>query len=328
MDGFLTITNRALAFHDLTPNSQPQLKAYDWAYTAKTLSVSDPKTYAGTIAAGGSALIFDGTRATTLDGTSAFSVALSPLDAGTRYRFTWTGGTNPTLRTDRALTLSTQAVTVAVNADSTVNVTLGGGTFAGVVAGDTVFIPGLSTGDSATVFSEVNVGFWVVLAVVSSTNLQLARAPGNGFSATGETVTLASDAQLQAFSAAGVQPGDSVQISASFSPVTLRTYIVDEVTSTWFEVISTAPIATESGKLPGAAGLVFYTDGVRFLHVEADQDTVVQLDGDTGETLRLSPIQAGDPKQAGWLEKFGASHKLVLVNKSSVPLNFIALSAR
>lgn len=331
MNGFLTITNRALAFHDSEATSQPGMKAYDWTMGGagiKSLSVADPKTYGGTIAASATETVFDGTRTTSLDGTTAFASTLSTLDAGSRYRFTWTGGTNPTLRTDRGLTLATQSATFAVNTDSTVNLTIGGGTFGTTVAGDIIFIPGVTTGDAASVFSELNVGFWSVLAVISTTNLQLARLPGESFSATGETVTVASNAQLQAFSAAGVQVGDNVRISAGFSTATRRTYSVDRVTSTWFEVLSTAPIAAETGKLPGAAGMVFYTDAKRFFHLEVDQFCVVRFNSDTSDNNELEPIQAGDKKQPGWEEKFGPTFKLVIVNKATVPLNYVAFSAR
>ena len=162
MQGFLTITDRALAYIDASATGNPQLRAFDWALSIKNLSVSDPRTMAGSIAAGASATVFDGSRATTLDGTTAFDSSLSSLDAGTRYRFTWTAGTDPTLRTDRALTLSASNVTVAVNANSTMNLSIDAGAFTGVVAGDIVFIPGVGTGDSASVFSESNTGFWTV----------------------------------------------------------------------------------------------------------------------------------------------------------------------
>lgn len=331
MNGFLTITSRALAFLDASATSNPQLKAFDWALGAggiRSLSVVDPKTFAGSIAAGASATVFDGTRSTTIDGTSAFTSTLSALDAGSRYRFTWVGGTNPTLRTDRGLTLNAQNLTVVVNADLTVNLSTGGGTFGTVVAGDTVFVPHTTTGDAANVFSTSNAGFWTVLAVISPTNLQLGRPTGDSFEATGETVLLVSNSQLQAFSAAGVQVGDNVTISAGFAATSRRTYTVDRLTANWFEVISSDSIAAESSKLPGATGLVFYTDAKRFLHLEVDQEGIAQLDGDTGETLRLSPIQAGDSKQPGWFEKFGPTHKLVVVNKSTATLNYIAFSAR
>ena len=304
------------------------MRNFDWALSIKSLSVTDPKSFSGSLIAGASVTVFDGTRSTTLDGTTAFDVSLSPMDAGTRYRFTFSAGTDPSLRTDRTLSLSGQAVTVTLNANASVNMTLGGGAFTGVVVGDTIFIPGPSTGDSTTVFGPANEGVWTVLAVVSATNLQLSRFAGESFSATGEIVTLGSNAQLRAFSSAGVQVGDNVTVSAAFAAATLSTYVVDRVTSTWFEVLSSAVLPAETNKTPTATGMVFYTDGKRFVHLEATQEAVVRFDGSTDDTLRLSPVQAGDRKQPGWVEKFGACHKLVLVNKSAATLDYVAHTAR
>lgn len=329
MQGKLTIANKCLSFMDAEASSQPLQKSFDWSLNIKAVSFSDPKTFAGSIAAGDQVVVFDGTRTTTIDGTSAFASSLSSLDAGSRYRFTWTGGTNPGLRADRGLTLSGQTVTVVLNADQTVNFQLGGGTFGATVAGDTIYIPGANTGDAApTPFSATNTGFWTVIAVLGATNIQATRLAGASFTATGEVIPVTANSQFQSFTAAGVQLGDSVTISAGFAPASRRTYTIDRVTSTWFEVLSTTPIAAESGKLPGAAGMVVYTDAKRFVHLEADQESVAQFNGDTGVTGTMSPVQPGDKTQPGWIEKMGAAFKLVVVNKSSVSLNFICHTAR
>lgn len=329
MQGKLNIASKYVSFMDTEATSQPQLKAFDWSLNIKAASFADPKTYAGAIPAGSSAVIYDGTRATTIDGTTAFASSLSTLDSGSRYRFTWTGGTNPGLRTDRGLTLSGQNLTVAINADQTANFQLGGGTFGTTAVGDTIYIPGANTGDAApTPISATNTGFWTVIAVLGATNIQVTRLDGESFTATGETVLLTANTQFQAFSATGVQIGDSVRISAGFAQASRKTYTVDRVTSTWFEVISTTPIAAESGKLPGAAGMSFFTDAKRFVHVEADQEAVAQFDSDTGETGTMSPVQAGDKTQPGWREAMGTSYKLTILNKSGVTLNYICLTAR
>lgn len=329
MQAKLTIANKFMAFMDAEATSQPQLKAFDWALSIKAATVNDPKMYAGSIPAGSSQIIFDGQRSTSIDGTTAFTSSLSTLDAGTRYRFTWTGGTSPGLRTDRGLTLSGQNLTVVLNADSTVNFQLGGGTFGTTAVGDTIYIPGAATGDGApTPISATNTGFWVVLAVLGATNIQCARLPGESFTASGETVALTANTQFQAFSAAGVQVGDSVRISAGFAQASRRTYTVDRVTSTWFEVRSTVPIAAESGKLPGAAGMVFYTDAKRLVHVEVDQEALARFDADVGDSGTMSPVQPGDKTQPGWRTAMGSVYKLVVVNQSGVTLNFICLTAR
>jgi len=336
---FLTIASKLVAFSDSEATSQPLMKNFDWTMGLKNLTISDPKSFSGTLGAGLTTTIFDGTRATTLDNTTAWDTSLSTLDSGTRYRFTWTDGTDPTLREDRGMTLSSQPVQVIVNADSTVDMVLGNGglgafpyIFGGggstIIAGDILFIPGEITGDAAGPFNAENTGFWVVLNVFSPTDIQLARLPGESFTASGETITLTSDTQLQIFAADGVQVGDSVSISSGFAVSSRRTYIVDRVTSTWFEVVSSAAIPIQADIRPTAAGLIFYSDGKRFVHLEADQEAVVRFDGDTGDTCRCSPAEPGDRSQPGWVQKFGPCHKLILVNKSSVSLNYVAHSAR
>jgi hypothetical protein len=321
----LSITSKAVAFGDPTATNNPSRRNFDWS-RQYTVSVANPRSFHETIEAGTSKTIFSSTRSTSLDGTSAFSSAASALGGG-RYRFTWTGGTNPGLRTDRALTLTGQAVTVTVNADQSANLSLGAGTFGATAVNDIVFIPDVTTGDSASVFNVANVGFWQVIAVLSSTNIQVQRLSGEAFVATGETVTLASNGQLQAFSASGVQAGDKATISAGFAAVTQKTFTVAQVTSTWFEVVSTTAIPAEAGKLPGSAGLVFYPGAKTFLRVEADQECVVQLNGDSGTSIRVSPVAAGDTEQVGWFEKYGPVWSLVVINKAAATLSIDVFSA-
>lgn len=327
MQGFLTLISKALGFGDPQPNNDPQLKYFDWSRNQQAVIVNNPRQMSGSVVAGASVIVFDGTRTLTLDSTTAFSVTLSSLGAGTRYRFTWTGGTNPTLRTDRGLTLTGQAVTFSIGANQVADVSLGGGTFGSVVVGDVVFIPGVTTGDSAGPFNPQNEGFWSVIAVISSTHVQMVRLPGTSFSGASETQTLSSNTQLVAFSAAGVQPADSVSISAGFSVANQKTFIIDRITSTWFEVVSAAPLATESGKMPGTAGIAFFSAVKRWIRVEVDQQAVLQVNSDTSLNNVLQPIAPGDPQQMGWEEKWGPVYKLTIVNQSASTLNYTMFSA-
>lgn len=327
MNGFITLSSQALAFNDPTPNSDPQLKSIDWKPNHQALPCANAgRAPFGTLAAGQSVVVFDGTRSLTVDGTTAFSVTLSPLDAGTRYRFTWTGGTNPGFRTDRGLTLSTHTVTFTIGANQVADVTLGGGTFGATAVGDTVLVPGLSTGDSAGPFSALNEGVWVVIGALSSTHLQLARLVGSSFSGTSETQTVTANGQLVAFSAAGVQVGDSLTISAGFPITDQQTFTVDRVTSTWFEVISSLPLATVSGATPGAAGIQFYSTVKRWTRVEVDQQAVVQMNADVGMSNILQPIAPGDAQNMGWSERWGPVYKIVVINQSPSLMNFNVFS--
>jgi hypothetical protein len=102
---------------------------------------------------------------------------------------------------------------------------------------------------------------------------------------------------------------------------------VDRVTAKWFEVVSTSPVPLEAGKIPGASGMVFYSNGKSYVRVEVDQEAVVRLNGDTSDFCWVSPQQAGDPEQVGWFEKYGPVWQLDVANKSSQVLNVSTFSA-
>ncbi len=327
MDAFFNVTMKLLAFGDKTLNSNPRLRYVDWNRDASGIQVRDPKSESHSIDPGATKIIFDGTRATSISGTTAFDVSLSPLDPS-RYRFTWTGGTNPVFRTDRSLALNGVLVTITALANSTINMSVPvGPDFTGVVAGDTIFIPDASTGDSAGPFSPLNGGYWQVLAVIDSQNLSLARFAGTDFSATSEAVTLTANSQLQAFSTAGVQVGDNVDISAGFSAATRKTYEVIAVTSKFIEVLSTTALPPETGITPGVSGMIFYTDAKSILYIEADQEACVRLNGSTDNSQRLSPIEPGNADRPAPYFKRGPAWSLSIVNRAPVTLNVVVIHA-
>ena len=322
MDAFLNVTLKIIAFGDKTANSNPRLRFFDLARDASGTQVQNPKSESYTLISGETKTLFSGIRATSVASNTAFTVSLSILDPS-RYRFTWVSGTDPVLRTDRALTLSGSIVTVAVLANNTITATLGTGAFTGVVAGDTVLIPSTATGDSAGPFSPLNGGYWQVLAVLSSTSLSLGRPTGTDFEATSEVVTLTTNNQLKAFSVAGVQVGDKVDISAGFATATQKTFEIVTVTSTYFEVVSTTALPLESAITPTATGMIFYTDSKSFLYLEADQEAVLRLNGASDNSQRVSPIEAGNVDRPGIYMKRGPCWSLVVVNKSQVDLNLL-----
>lgn len=321
----LTLILQSLAYDDVGSTSNPRQVRINRRPNVQNIPVDNPATVPVPLAPGASATVIDGVRATTLDGTSAFSLALSSLDP-TRYRITWTGGTNPTFRTDRGLTLQTVALTLTVNANLTLTVSAAGSPFSAVQNGDTVFIPGPSTGDAATLFNPLNEGFWYVLTHAAGT-MTLSRAAGTVFSGATETVTPANNTQLVAFSAAGVQAGDTINLSAGFAASADHAYEVLAATATWVEFQSTAPLGPQTGVTPGAAGMVFYTSAKRFFALETDQEIVVQVNGDTGTSRHVVPWVQGDPNFVGLDMLVGPVWKLVLVNQSSVVANVLVVSA-
>jgi len=320
---FLNLITKIQGFNDATVSNNPRLKSVDWLRSMQGLELDNIRTVQYSIASEASQSVFSGTRSTSIDGTTEFDLSLSPLNSST-YRFTYATGTAPVFRTGRGLTLNGIATTFTVNANGTLNLSVASGNhFSAVQEGDNVFIPGTTTGDAANVVNAANEGLWVVLTKVDSNNLVLERPSGENFDGYGQTVTFTSNTQIRAFSASGVQIGDSVTISAGFAVSAQKTYTVSEVTDIWFEVNSTSALGEEEGVIPGAAGMVFYSENKTFVYIEADADCVVRTNGDTGDTQRLSPVDGSD--LPGVYMKWGPTWSLTVVNKTSGDLNITVI---
>lgn len=299
------------------PTSNPKRRFVDWTRHLSGESVEQPSVREYVVQPGETLSIFSGTRNTSIDGTTAFDLSLNSTQSSV-YRMTASGGTAPAFRTARAYDGTGVVHTLTINNNATLVVDIASGSFtaAGVQVGDTVFIPGTTTGDSASPFNINNLGFWVVLAV-AATRLTMRRHVGEDFNGTAEEVTPTAASEFKIFSASGVQRGDSMEISAGFSSVSQKSFVVSEVTDEWVEFTSTEDLPLETDVTPGAVGITFYSDAKRFIRVEVDQEAVVRLNGDTGNSNRLSPRTAGDVEKVAHFEKWGPCWELAVVNRSS-----------
>jgi hypothetical protein len=329
MDANLNLHTKLLAFSDRNINSNPRLRVVDWEREVSGIAVKDPDSRGHEIPVGSSKLIFDGVRSTAIDGTTTFSIDLLANDSS-KYRITHTGGTNPAFKTGRGLTLNSCVLTFSVNANQTVNLSvplLSPSDFTNVLANDVIFIPHTTTGDAANVISIMNSGYWQVLAKTNAQNIIIARLYGATFEGTSETVVLTSNSQIRAFSASGVQIGDTVVISAGFSTAAQKSYLVTAVTDLFVEFVSTLPIPDESNIIPTAAGMSFYTEAKNVLYIEADQECVIGINGDTGDYQKVSPIEPGNSEAPGIYLKWGPVYSLTVVNKSTSTLNILVVTA-
>lgn len=311
----LTIKSKAVAYGDPTATGNPLRRNFDWE-RGIAIACTNPKAAQERVAAGASYTFFNAVRSTSIAGDTAFDVTANSALENT-YRFTNSAGTAPAFRTNRALTLSGATLTVTVNLDATVRMDVAAGTWGTVAAGDNIFIPGPTTGDIGTPVDTLNEGVWVVLAVLSATAIQCARATGTDFVAVNGSYLLTTNAQVLGFTGAGVLIGDKVSISAAFAPATLKTFIVTQVTPSWFEVASTTAIPLETNKIPAATGMIFYSAAKKFVRVETDQELSIRLNGATGDFLWASPVDPADTEQVGHFELFGPVWSMTVVNKSS-----------
>ncbi len=325
MDAKLVLNTMMLAYVDANQNNNPQMRGIDWRRST-TVACSNPKTQSFTLAPGATSTLFDGTRSTSIDTDTELALTLSALSSSL-YRLTWTGvGTAPVFRTDRVIAGTGVTIDVTINSNLSATAVADAGIFADVTTGDIVFIPGPSTGDAATEFSTLNEGYWVVIAVNSSTTIQLARPSDVDFSGVSESVLITDDSQLQAFSASGVQVGDKVSISAGFSASVQRIFTVTSVNSAWIEFESTATLPVDQTAVPGIDGVLFYTEAKAWFRLEITQEAVVRLNGDTSNFNRVSPWSGFDITTSGPFEKSGPTWRMDVVNLSSQPMELVLMT--
>lgn len=313
----LNIINSFLAYQDAAVTDSPTQRDFDYSRRLQSLSVQNPSSERAIIPPGASLLLFDGTVPSSLaGGTSSLSIA--PLSgAPSLYRVTVTGPAG--FRTARTVSgFTTCAVTINNFATATFQFDVGV-TISGVVAGDVLRISGAILADTGPfAFSPLNSGYWTVL-YATSTAITCVRPPGQAFSGVAETVSpLASD--LQAYSSAGVQVGNSVSITGTFSTAVQGTYKITAVTPQTFDVFSSIPLPAETATYV-ASTLTFYSQAQRIMYVEVDQPAALQLNGDSSNSNLITPIVPGDPCNVGFMSKIGTAYSATIVNTSVNPMN-------
>jgi hypothetical protein len=305
----LKMLTSIVAFRDAMPDSaNPRLRHVDWMRSFNVQDAGNPRSDAYTLAPGETRSIFDGTRTLTINGGSTFSLSLVPGET-INYRLRHVSGGPPGFRTTRSLLAVGFVFTLVVNADQTVTITTSGDLTA-IQPGDTLWLPGSDNGITSP-FQLANQGFWLVMT--SSASQLVVRRTGdfNGVAQTGVLVT--SSDQIQAYSAAGVQVGDKIELLSTWAAANLGTYVIVDVTSAYLDIQSTAkPLAAQNSVAPGSSGQIVYSSGKRMVYVEADQEVTLRVNGDAGNLYKVGPWVAGE--DPGQFLLTGAVWSLTLVN--------------
>ena len=327
MPASLSLYSLTLVSGDSLASNSPALQFVNWKRSLRDVQVQDPRTERISLSPGEELLVFDGVRNTNINATTELDLTLSTL-ASDVYRFAWNGsGTAPGFRFEKAADATGVQLTLTANANGSMTVLAASAIFASAFVGDELFIPGMMTGDSSTPFSSLNQGRWVVLGVGGSLDtLTIARPSGESFQGVSEVVTPTDKYQFLLYTQGGVQVGDGLDVSVGFNASALKTYEIVGVTSRWVEVKSTEPLAEETGITPDFEGFSIFSAAKRYLRIEADQDAVLRLNGDTSSSVRVSPWAAGDPDQVGEFTKTGPTWSLSVLNRSSQVLNLTVIS--
>ncbi len=70
--------------------------------------------------------------------------------------------------------------------------------------------------------------------------------------------------------------------------------------------------------LPTLSGLQVYNNAKRWIRIEADQEAVVKVNGDTTTTQKVLPWVAGDVNGTGEYTRAGTTFSLSILNLSLV----------
>ena len=317
----VNIFTEILAYNDQAETNNPMLRPFDWSRRIFSLNLKNIASDARVIPAGGTETLFSGLRASGLDNTSVLSLSVLSGLAST-YRLSVTAG-EAAFRTSRSIPLSaTTQVQVTCNNNAVVNFKfLTAESMSAAQVGDQLRVKGVKTGDVPGVFNQMNSGLWSIIGKTADT-LSCVRPVDQNFEFLNETVTLGAGfaSEMMVYSAAGVQVGDKFEIADGFSFATQRTYSVQAVTPTFIDFVSAIPLPEESGIAFTTGSITFFSNSKRLLYIEADQGCVVRLNGDTGNSNRLTPYEVGNDQLVAYFHKFGDSFQCEIQNKSVNPL--------
>lgn len=308
---FLVFLN---AYSDHHPSNDPSLSNFKWNREIDGLCVTNPLSEAFSLAPGETKTLFNGTRTLAQDGTTQYSLTQVPLSTNT-YQLNWVGGTAPVFRTARTTGAdNTTQVTVTQNGPLLTFASTGGTSFAllsgGVVVGDQVLI-----GNN---FNILNQGTFTVIAV-TATSFTIENQTGVAEG----PITLSAASQIQIYSAAGVQVGDTLIISGGFSLVTQGSYLITAVTNSYLQFYSTAllplegPITTEA--------IAIYSAAKSLIYLEADQNCSISING--SEICAIKPFIINNCIKPGVFMNSSTIYSLSVTNNSVNPAKLYLASA-
>ena len=308
---FLVFLN---SYSDHHSSNDPDLNNFKWNREIDGLCVTNPLSQAFSLAPGETKTLFNGSRTLTQDGTTQYSTT-QVLGSTNTYQLNWVGGTAPTFRAARVTGADTTTqVTVTQNGPVLTFASTGGTSFSllsgGVVVGDQVLI-----GNN---FNTLNQGTFTLIAVTATS-----------FSIVNETgvpegpITLSAVSQVDIFSAAGVQVGDTLLISGGFSPVTQGSYRVTAVTDSYLQFYSTAILPLE-GPITTQA-IAVYSAAKSLVYLEADQNCSVTLNG--SNVAQVSPFIINNYTKPGMFMNSSTIYSMSVTNNSVNPATLYLASA-
>lgn len=301
------------AYSDPNSSNNPSLGNFRWSRDIAGIPASNAISQEVPLAPGESKSLFSGVRTLASDGTTIWSIALKALSSNT-YVLSATSGTLPNFRIPRSIgSDATTAVTVTLNGPIATFTSTGGTPFnlAAVQVGDFVRIGNL--------FNQLSQGEWKIIAKTGTSFT----VENPSASAEGPIVLGAGFAsQVAIYSAAGVQVGDTLVISAGFSLVTQGSYKVTAVAANYLEFYSTKVLPQESGIQ--TTGINLYSAAKSLVYIECSQKSILTING--SQSVKVEPLIVNDFAQPGVFLVHATIYSLSIQNDSTDPSDIVMLS--
>lgn len=313
---------RYIAFNDLNISNNPNIRIADLSYNLNGQSANKPKSQDLSIPPNQTLTVFNGTRTTSMDTTTAFTITRPDVNSNV-YRLTNSSGTAPEFRT---------AISLGIDGTTVVAVTVNGPLMKiSNSSGTAMVTTSLQVGNILNILStsglaQANQGRFTVIAkdtnsiTVENTN------------AVAETATLVPAGFLTYSNGAAVNQiliGDKIVISGGLSPVSFGTYQVTEVTPNWIEFLAgdSSGLPSETDVIIGTQGLKAYSAAKTFVLIAAQQNCSIRCNGDTSDNVLIEPKEVNNQEKPGLFLKHGLVYSLEINNMSLETLNLVVVTS-
>lgn len=296
------------AYQDQNASNNPSQNNWKWNRDMQGIDISEPESKSLSLPAGQSVVLFSGSLTLSSDSTTTWDIALKSGTSNT-YRISRNSGTMPEFRTARIPGAdATTEITVTKNA-TLMTLTSSGGTALDLIAG------GVTAGDEVRIGDVFNVANRGKFKVLNRTATSLTVENNSGVAEGPVVLGVNFAEQLSIFSADGVQVSDQVDILSGFSPVTLGSYEITDVSSDYIEIFSLSALPSETNVSNDPAALSIYRSLKNLVYIESNRKLEISID-DSLIPNKIHPMNVGTTLKPGIFLTSGPMKKLEITNKS------------
>lgn len=291
-------------FLDKSPTNNPNLSTLKWTRQGNGIPSEKGESLEFALAPGESKTLFNGSRSLSQTSSTQYQLLLKTGTTNT-YQMLWVGGPAPVFRTLRTtgadattqatVTKSANVITIASTGGTAFNFIVGG-----VVVGDFV-----SVGND---FSQVNQGrFQLIQATATSISFINPNGTAEG------PITMGADFadQVRVYSSGPVQVGDTLNITATFSPATYGAYEITGVQDNLIEFYSNESLVQETVT---GNGIAIYSAAKKLIYLETDKKVGININGSPESALE--PFYDQNVDVPGMMLKKTLVYSLVVTNSS------------